>query len=365
MRILMFSWKDIKNPAAGGAEVMTWEILKAMVSAGHKVCLFTSRYTQDSNDHEKVDGVEVYRAGGRFGVYFWAVLYYLRFFRGRFDVIVDQVNTVPFFTPLYVTEKKIAFVPQLARELWFYETRFPISIVGYLLEPIFLFLYSKTLTITISRSSEIDLNRNGVRNVKVVPVVSNITPLSVLPALSDDILSVGFVGRMVRGKRALDVLDAFSIIRKEIKVAKLFLLGRGTKQYLKLVEEKINDLGLNGSVKVLSNVSDGERDSVVSRLRVLLVTSVKEGWGLVVTEANSFGVPAVVYNVDGLRDSVKNGVTGIVCQNNTPADLARNVIKIYKDAVLYECLRRNAWEDSKKFTLEKTVGEFISTVVEN
>lgn len=341
---------------------MTWEILKAAVSSGHQVTLFTSRYVLNIPDHETIDGVEVYRAGGRFGVYFWAVYYYFKLFRGKFDVVIDQVNTVPFFTPLYVAGKKVAFFPQLARELWFYETRFPISILGYLLEPVFLFFYSNTQTITISLSSRKDLNKYGIRKVVVVPVVGEIKPLAELHEPMAE-LNVGFVGRLVTGKRALDALEAFAIIKRKVEGAKLFLVGRGTKQYLQLVEDRIHTLELTSCVTILPNASDEDRNLVVGNLYVLLVTSVKEGWGLVVTEANSFGVPAVVYDVDGLRDSVKNGVTGLVCQENTPDELAKKVLNLYQDRELYSCLRHNAWNDSKNFTLNKTVGQFISAVV--
>ena len=49
----------------------------------------------------------------------------------------------------------------------------------------------------------------------------------------------------------------------------------------------------------------------MAEAHVLLMTSVREGWGLVVTEANACGTPAVVYNVPGLRDSVRNEETGL------------------------------------------------------
>lgn len=361
MKILMFSWKDIKNPAAGGAEVMTWEILKEMVCRGHKVTLFTSRYLLETPAHETVDGVEVYRAGGRFGVYFWAIVYYFKIFRGQYDVVIDQVNTVPFFTPLFVAEKKVAFFPQLARELWFYETRFPINLMGFLLEPFFLFFYRAVTAITISRSSLNDLKRFGIQRTVVVPVVGEIGPLKNLGEPPPG-FNVGFVGRMVPGKRTLDAVEAFALLVKQIPEARLFLIGRGSESYRNKIRERVKDLGISGCVKILCNVTEEEKLRTVSKLHVLLVTSVKEGWGLVVTEAGSLGVPAVVYNVDGLRDSVQDQKTGLVCPRNTPAELAKLAVSLFHDGALYRRLRQNAWEDSKNYTPDKTLVKFIAAV---
>lgn len=361
MRILMFSWKDIKNPAAGGAEVMTWELLKGLVRAGHEVALFTSRYLLETPKQEEVDGIQVYRAGGRFGVYFWAVFYYFRFFRNKVDLVIDQANTLPFFTPLFVKERKIAFFPQLARELWFYETRFPISLMGYLLEPIILLFYKNTEVITISESSKKDLRRFGLKKIRLVPVVSNIKFTAGIVDPPDG-FNIGFVGRLVPGKRALAAVEAFALIKKEVSWAKLFLVGRGSEHHQRFIERRIRDLGLESEVMIVRNASDQERDDILNRLHLLLVTSVKEGWGLVVVEANSRGTPAIVYNVDGLRDSVLDGQTGLICLVNEPKELARLVLNLYRDADLYKKMRLVAWEFSKSFSKERTVREFLKII---
>lgn len=361
MKILMFSWKDIQNPAAGGAEVMSWEILRGLVDRGHQVTLFTSRYLLSQASYEIINGVQIYRAGGRFGVYLWAVYYYFRFFRNQVDLVIDQANTLPFFTPLFVKEKKIAFFPQLARVLWFYETRFPISVIGYLLEPIIVFLYRDQEVVTISPSSKKDLERFGIKKIRIVPVVSGIRPVLHLPDPPSS-FNIGFVGRLVPGKRALAAVEAFAHIKGRIPSTKLFLVGRGAPKYQKTLEKRIQELNLGPQVIIIRNASQEQRDEVLSQLKLLLVTSVKEGWGLVVIEANSRGVPAVVYNVDGLRDSVLDGRTGLICSQNNPKELARLVLRIYSEPALYESLRNNAWEFSKSFTKDKTVNEFLKII---
>ena len=48
MKILIFSWRDIKNPFSGGAEVFTYEHAKRWIKEGHEVIWFTS----DSNSNK-------------------------------------------------------------------------------------------------------------------------------------------------------------------------------------------------------------------------------------------------------------------------------------------------------------------------
>ena len=93
---------------------------------GYEVDLFTSRF-RHSLPSEDIDGVNLTRDGGKYTVYTRAREYY-RKNKSRYDVVIDEINTKPFLTPLFVKEKPIlAMFHQLAGEFWFYETFFPIS----------------------------------------------------------------------------------------------------------------------------------------------------------------------------------------------------------------------------------------------
>jgi glycosyltransferase involved in cell wall biosynthesis len=63
-------------------------------------------------------------------------------------------------------------------------------------------------------------------------------------------------------------------------------------------------------VQFLGRISESEKIERIARAHVLILTSVREGWGLVVTEAAAVGTPVIAYDVAGLRDSVQasNGV---------------------------------------------------------
>ena len=119
MKILIFSWKDIKTPFAGGAEVYTHEISKRLVKNDHEITLVTLRFPNCSNS-EIIDGIKILRYGGKYSFYLKAKSYYRKYLeKENFDIIIDQINTVPFFTPFYVDNKKIiTLIHQLAREFY-------------------------------------------------------------------------------------------------------------------------------------------------------------------------------------------------------------------------------------------------------
>ena len=75
MRVLWFSWRDIKNPAAGGAELFSYEIMRRLVKKDYKMNLVTSKFPNGS-ENENIEGINIVRKGGKFTVYEKARAYY-------------------------------------------------------------------------------------------------------------------------------------------------------------------------------------------------------------------------------------------------------------------------------------------------
>ncbi|MBC7472171.1 MAG: glycosyltransferase, partial [candidate division SR1 bacterium] len=142
--ILVFNWKDIRHPKAGGAEVVTHELLKKLVLDGYQVKLLTAQYA-GSSENDIIDGIKIIRTGtSKFGHYFAAATYYKKHLKNKFDIVIEEVNTLPYLLGLYKGKEDFyLFYHMLAREIWFYEMIQPLSTIGYLIEPIYTWLQSR------------------------------------------------------------------------------------------------------------------------------------------------------------------------------------------------------------------------------
>jgi glycosyltransferase involved in cell wall biosynthesis len=131
----------------------------------------------------------------------------------------------------------------------------------------------------------------------------------------------------------------------------MWVIGDG---YLRetLLNYNIKDVTFYGRVK------EELKYRLLSRAHLLLVPGVREGWGLVVTEANAMGTPAVAYDVHGLRDSVRDGQTGVLVKEKTPQSLARSAISLLQDRDTLDKLSFNALAFSKEFSWDNTADEF-------
>jgi len=298
LRILILNWRDITHPQAGGAEVYTHNIANEWVKAGHSVTLFCAAI-DERPAVEDFDGIHIIRRGTRHGVYREAKRFYRLEGKGNFDLVVDEVNTRPFGAPQWVNDVPvIALIHQVCREIWFYETPFPIAFVGrYLLEPLWLHGYRDVLTVTVSESSKVSLENYGLTRVVVVPEGLRFAGER-LKVPRESKPTIIFVGRLSANKRPEDAIRAFELLREAMPTAVLWVIGTGP------MEDKLR-LSAPEGVQFLGKVSESEKIERLARAHVLILTSVREGWGLVVTEAAAVGTPTIAYDVAGLRDSVR------------------------------------------------------------
>jgi glycosyltransferase involved in cell wall biosynthesis len=308
LRILILNWRDITHPNAGGAEVYTHTVANEWLKKGHSVTLFSAA-VEGRPEYEDLGGIHIIRRGSRHGVYREAKQYYRREGRGNFDLVIDEVNTRPFGAPKWVDDVPVtALIHQVCREIWSYQTPFPVSFIGrYILEPLWLRGYRDVAIVTLSDSSKESLKKYGLRRVVVVPVGHQ--PLERLPDVArETVPTLVFVGRLTPNKRPEDAIRAFGLLREKISDAVLWVIGTGP------LEDKLRMSAPDG-VQFLGKISPYEKTERLARAHALVATSVREGWGLVVTEAAAVGTPTIAYDVAGLRDSV-SASKGVLSEPN-------------------------------------------------
>jgi glycosyltransferase involved in cell wall biosynthesis/O-antigen/teichoic acid export membrane protein len=321
LRILILNWRDVSHPNAGGAEIYTESVARHWISKGHHVTLFCAEIAGRPHS-EVVDGLHIIRRGSRYSVYREARKYYRNEGRGLYDLVVDEINTRPFLSPKWVDDVPVVGLAyQVCRELWYLQMPFPFSWVGHhILEPMWLKSYHSTKVVTISQSSRESLLEYGMQDVHVVPVGGSIqVPVESLPREARP--TVVFVGRLEAHKRPQEAIRAFSMLHEQDPRAVMWVIGTGP------MEAQLRKSSPPG-VQFLGAVSHAEKFERLQRAHVLIATSVREGWGLVVSEAAAMGTPAIAYDVAGLRDSV-SASCGILTAPN-PEALGRTLCEYFK-----------------------------------
>ncbi len=360
-RILIFNWRCLNHTFAGGAEVYIQTFAKQWVKEGHSVTIFCGNDRQ-SLSNEFVDGIRVIRRGGFYSVYINAFLYYMAKFRGKFDVIIDCENGIPFFTPLYAKESVYILVHHVHQEVFRKTLVAPLAAFAAFMErKVMPAVYRNTPFITVSESSKADLEALGVtsRNIEVIHPGADIAFLR--PAPKNDVPTISYVGRL-KDYKSIDVLiKAFAKVVRKVPRAQLVIAGTGEMRGT--LESVAKELGIEGSVNFVGRVSEEVKREIYQQSWVTVNPSMMEGWGITTIEANACGTPVVAADVPGLRDSVRDGITGFLFPHGDDEVLAEKLVKIIKSKVLQRKLAMNAIEWSQDFAWEKGADKFLRIIV--
>lgn len=361
MRILILNWRDLKNPDSGGAEILTHEIAKRWVKMGHKVTQFSSLFN-NAKEEENLDGVKIIRRGypdARYllgSVHFWAFRYYLSHFRGKFDAVIDEIHGLPFFTPWYVREKKVALICEVAGEIWWKMFGPLFGLIGRLTEIFYLrTVYKRIPYLTISESTKEDLVKSGVKreNITVLPMGISM-PRDIKTFDKEKDTTLIFVGRLSKSKGIEDAIIALRKVSKKIPKVKLWVVGRGKKEYVDHLESLAKKLNVFEKITFFGYVAEPKKFELMSRSHILLAPSMKEGWGLIVPEAGLMGTPVVGYNVKGLKEVILDKKTGYLTLNNSPKELANSIEKVLKDKLKYQKISAAAKKLSSSYNWDNT-----------
>lgn len=353
MNVLIFNWRDLGHPKSGGAEVATDRLAQGLVARRHRVTWFTSAH-RGARRIERRSGYVIVRYGSEVTCRLYAA-WWLWKHRHGFDVIIDEVNTLPFLSRLIAKDRVVLWMHQLAREVWMAEAPPLVGCLGYAMERAFLQVYRNAPVVTISRSSADSFRKYGLKGsidvceIALQPGVEKGEPFRG---------RVGYVGRLAPSKRIDHVIKALAIVRKSLDTGELVIVGTGARSEIERLKAVAKRWGVADIVTFTGKVSTVERDHWMKSIDVLAMASIREGWGLVVSEAARYHVPSVVYPVAGLVDSVINGRTGIVAESQTPRALAGGIVELIVNRALRDTLGRSASEYLAEFTEERFLGNF-------
>jgi len=353
--VLVLNERDLDNPRAGGAEIHLFEIFGRLAAAGDRVTMLCAGFPGGAAE-ATIAGVHVRRLGGnRLGYYTQAVQacrVYIT--RERPDVLVEALNKMPFLSPLYTRIPLVAVVHHLFGTTAFQQVPAPVAAAVVGAEWLIPRLYRRATFVAISDSSRDDMVERGIPASAIRVVLCGVDHERYRPdpSVRDPRPLIVFVGRLERYKR-LDVLvDAVAEVRRGGVDAHAVIAGTGDA--LDAVRAQVRALGLEACVDVPGFVDEAEKVRLLQAAHVAVQPSEKEGWGLTVIEANACGTPCVAAAVPGLRDSVRDGETGLLVPVRDVRALADGLGRVLSDDALRARLAAGAlawaarfrWEDA-------------------
>ncbi len=348
------NWQDRLNPQAGGAEAHLHEIF-GRIARDHQVTLLVSRWP-GAPARQQVDGMDVHRAGGRYTFTFAGPWYYRRRLRDQgFDVMVEDLNKIPLYTPLWAQHPLALVVHHLFGTTAFQEARPPLATATVLAELPLGRVYRSVPAMAVSQSTAHDLARRGLDpdRIEVVPNGVDLAwyaPDPSVPRFDEPTLL--YLGRLKRYKRVDLVLRALAELERRGLDVRLFVAGAGDQAgRLTAVAGR---LGVADRVVFTGFVSEERKRELFRRAWVHVLTSPKEGWGITNLEAAACGTPTVASDAPGLRDSVVDGETGLLVPHGDVGSLADALERLLEDGDLRARMGRNARRFAEGFTWNRS-----------
>jgi glycosyltransferase involved in cell wall biosynthesis len=349
--VLILNERDLRHPAAGGAELHVFENFSRLASRGYDVSLACESFA-GAPDEEEVQGIRVRRLGSLPAYYARAVALCRRETRdGHFDIVVECLNKLPFFAPLYSHAPVLALCHHLFGSTAFQQVPWSVAAAVWAAEKLIPSAYGRTPFITISDSSRDDLVLRGIDRARVQVSLCGIRQPGLAIHLDEPRRNlIVYLGRLAHYKRVDVMLRAAETLRARFPDLELAIIGRGPARAK--LEALTRKLGLQGCTRFMGFVSDAERDALVAEARVCVCPSEKEGWGLTVIESNAVGTPVVAADAPGLRDSVRHEETGYLVEAGDVAGFAERIAALLESDELALRMSRAAYEWSQHFDWE-------------
>jgi glycosyltransferase involved in cell wall biosynthesis len=368
VNILVANWQDVRNPHAGGAEIHLFELFSRIAARGHRVRLVCSGFPGGA-PIERVDGIEVHRYGGRHSFAALGCRALHRAVRAfNPDVVVDDINKLPMFTPLITARPVYAIVPHLFGTTAFAEASWPLAATVFLAERAIPVVYRRAWFHAISDSTRDDLVTRGIPRERIAVVYPGVDTQHFCPDPATPRSSTAkfvYIGRLKRYKGVEHLIAAVALARRERPDVTVDIAGSGDDR--PRLESLARAAGIADAVRFLGFVNDATRLRLLREAVANVFPSPKEGWGITVMEAAACGTPSVASDSPGLRDSVRAGTTGILVPHADPAALAREMLRLADDPALVERLGAGArsWAEQLSWaaaaeTVERHLAELVN-----
>tara|TARA_B100001971_G_scaffold205394_1_gene222799 strand:- start:1230 stop:2315 length:1086 start_codon:yes stop_codon:yes gene_type:complete len=342
----MLNWRDPRNPLAGGAERVSAAYMQGLIERGHEVAWFANEFPGGASE-ETIDNIQVVRSGGKLTSWRAARKWYAT--QEPFNLVIDQHHGIPWYAPWWCETNCVAYIHEVLGPIWNAFYPWPLNTIGKWQERWTHRKYREVPFWTASTFTRDQLKESGVESVTNIPYGVETRVLEALPKKElDEPLALIVVSRLAPNKQVDHAIAAVQCLVEEHEL-KVHLKIVGTGEEEAALKRYVDELDLGDYVEFCGLLTEENKDVALREAHFLLHTSIREGWGLNVIEANAMGTPAVVYPVPGLLESTLHRQTGLVSDEDTPQSLAEAIANVQSSEGHYQDWRTAARDRAREF----------------
>lgn len=358
----------------GGGERRFYQLAKKLVERGIQVDVITMRI-RDVPDYEKIDGINVYHIGPTienppdrsvfdFMRYFFSVSSWI--IKNDYDLIDAQsyspllsssiaarIKKTPIFGTIYDTSSS-------GSDQWMNHSFLASRLEKFLVN----LRFDRIITISKSTINSL-INDFGVSKDKIELLYIGVDTdkydsTGDVEKKADKII---FVGRLIPHKHVDHLIESFEEIVKIVPDANLVIVGRGDEK--NNIIDMVSSKSLDARVSFKENLSDEELIKEIKESEVLVLPSTREGFGMVLAEANYCNVPVVTYASGGTIDVVDDGYNGFLVEADNIPQLTEKILLLLNDKELQKQMGINGRNKVEtQFNWDKIVDEYL-TIIDN
>jgi len=356
-RVRMVAWRDLDDPEAGGSELHADRVATAWAAAGLDIELRTSMVAGAALETRR-HGYRVTRRGGRYEVFSQVLAEGMSHRGPRPDAVVDIWNGVPFFSPLWFHGPRLTVLHHVHGEMWRMALSSAPAAVGDFVErraaPL---LYRSTPIATLSGSSRDEIvARLGLPEGHVHVVEPGIDRRFTPGGERSATPLVVAVGRLVPVKRYDRLFEALAVAKRTTPELRAVVVGEGYER--PRLEAARRALDADEWIELPGHIDDGALLELYRSAWVVASASLREGWGMTLTEAAACATPAVATDIAGHRDAVEDSVTGVLVHD--VADLGTSLARVLGDSALRDELSAAALKRAARYDWARTASRLFS-----
>jgi glycosyltransferase involved in cell wall biosynthesis len=346
-RVDVVAWRDFDDPEAGGSELHANQILSAWAGAGLDITLTTSS-VPEARAVARRAGYRVVRRSGRYAVFPRTLLSGAVGRLGTGDGLVEVWNGMPFFSPLWARCPRITFLHHVHAEMWNMVLPRGLAALGNSIEHLVAPpIYRRSRIVTLSSSSKAEIvDRLGIPSERVVVCPPGVETRFAPGGERSESPLVVAVGRLVPVKRFEVMIEALVRVKRRHPDLVAVIAGEGYER--PMLEDLIRARGAESWISLPGYINDDDLVGLYRTAWVVASSSLREGWGMTVTEAGACGTPSVASRISGHRDAVIDNRSGLLFDDVDGMDDALDAV--ISDEILRKRLGIGAFDHASQFT---------------